>query len=237
MPDGTIRDDLRRWERSIPAAIATLLVGFVIGGVGFIRFTRQVASDNNAAMLEVAGRQNAGTLRGAEITTAAPIALTMLAPFAFVIATPLGWLSAYLVVTGFVRSVAGAVKEPRGDPLLGLIVRARRGWGRRRTTARATVARETLEGPEVADRLATAARFEIDGADLVVVASRRKELWVRGTVLDCGGRYFRVGTAVDRTLPGGLRALYPLIELPETEVFRRVVRYDLPALQPDPPTG
>lgn len=228
---------LRGWERSIPAALATLLVGLAVGGVGFVRFTRQVASDNNAAMLEVAGLQNAGARGGSDVTTAAPVALTMLAPFAFVIATPLGWLSAYLVVTGLVRSVAGAVREPRGDPLLALAVRARRGWGRRRVIARATVARESLEGPEVADRLATAARFGIDGADLVVVASRRKEVWVRGTVLDCGGRYYRVGTAVDRTLPGGLRTLYPLIELPETEVFRRVVRYDLPALQPDPPTG
>jgi hypothetical protein len=233
----TLRMNLLRWERSTPAAVATLLVGLAIGGSGFIRFTRQVASDNNAAMLEVAGRQAEGTLGGAEVTTAAPVALTMLAPLAFVIATPLGWLSAYLVATGFIRSVAAVVREPRGDPLLGLALRTRRGWGRRRTEARETIAREALEGPEVADRLATAARFEIEGADFVVVASRRKEIWVRGTVLDCDGRYFRVGTAVDRTLPGGLRTLYPLIELPGTEVFRRVVRYDLPALQPDPPKG
>ena len=85
-----------------------------------------------------------------------------------------------------------------------------------------------LAGPEVADHIEEAGRFGLSGADLVVVASRPKPEWTPGTVLDCGGRWLRVGPAVERTLPVGLRTLYPLVEAPGTEVFRRIVRYDLP---------
>jgi hypothetical protein len=217
---------LRRWERSTLAAIATLLLGVGLGGLGFIRYLRQAASANNDLILEAAGR-------GADVSTTSSMGLTALAPVSFLIATPLGWLTGYLVVTGLVRSVANAVREPLGDPIVALIARTRMRVASRRSQARMAAGREALEGPAVADRLASATRFELHGADLVVVASRAKAEWTPGTVLDCGDRFYTVGEAVSRTLPVGLRTLYPLTETPHAGVFRRIVRYDLPAREPD----
>lgn len=225
---------MTRWSRSTPAAIATLLAGLFTGGLGFIRFARQAASDNNLLMLEVARRQADGTMGGAEISTAAPVAMTALAPLAFVVGTPLGWLAAYLVITGFVRSISAVVREPLGDPLSAGIALSWRRLLTRRAETRAAAAREALEGPEVADRLASAGRMGIGDAELVVVASRPKHDWTPGTILDCGHRFFRVGEPVERTLPGGLRTLYPLSGQPDAGVFRRLVRYDLPVLMADP---
>ena len=203
------------------------MAGFVIGVVGFLRFGQEAASANNALMLEIAGRQAGGTMSG-DITGAAPVALTMLSSIAFAIGTPLGWFSTYLVLTGLVRSVAAAVGERRGDPLVGLARRAI-AWGRRRRRESRSVATLTaLAGPEVADRIIDGERVGITGADLVIVASRPRPEWTPGTVLDCGDRWLRVGDAVQRTLPVGLRTLYPLVEMRDVEVFRRVVRYDLP---------
>jgi len=224
-----------RWDRSAPAAIATLLAGLLLGSVGFLSFAERSASAHNEAMLEAAKRQADGALGGGAVVSTAPVALNALAPFLFALTTPLGWLATYLLVTGGVRCVAAAVDDPRGDPLVDLALYLRRRGAARRTIRRAEETWASLAGPEVSDRLTTAGRFGIDGADLVVVASRRHDDWTPGTVLDCGERYYRVGAAVERTLPGGLRTLYPLTELPASDVFRRVVRYDLPRIQPDPP--
>jgi hypothetical protein len=49
-----------------------------------------------------------------------------------------------------------------------------------------------------------------------------------GTVLECGGRWLRVGEAMQRSLPVGLRTVYPLVNMPDTAVFRRIVPYELP---------
>jgi hypothetical protein len=210
------------------AAIATLLSGFVIGVTGFLRFAQQAASANNTLMLEVAARQSTGTMAGADATVAAPVAMTMLAGLAFVVGTPVGWLALYLVLTGLVRCLAAAVGEQRGDPVLGIARRLLGGWSERRRAVRADATLAELAGPEVADRVVAAGRLAIVGADLVVVASRPKPEWTPGTVLDCGDRWLTVGEAIVRTLPVGLRTLYPLVETKEAEVFRRVVRYELP---------
>jgi hypothetical protein len=208
--------------------MATLLAGLLIGGYGFLRFVRAVASSNNEAMLEVAARQSSGAMGGKEITGAASVALTMLAPLNFVLGTPLGWLAAYLVVTGLVRCLAAAVREPRADPLVGMTRRLIVRWRVWRSEARAEAAHAALAGPEVADRVVGAERLGIVGADLVVVASRPKPEWTPGTVLDCGDRWLRVGEAIPRSFPVGLRTLYPLVDMPASAVFRRVLRYELP---------
>ena len=199
-----------------------------MGEVGFLRFAQQVASSNNTLMLEVAGRQSSGVMGGQDITIAAPVALTMLSALTFALGTPLGWLSTYLVVTGFVRSLAAAVDERRGDPIVGLTRRLLASWRARRQVTRVEAVRAELSGPEVADRLVRAERLG-SGATLVVVAWRPKPEWTPGTVLDCGDRWLTVGEAIPRTLPGGLRTLYPLSETPATAVFRRIILYELPA--------
>ena len=203
------------------------MTGFVIGVIGFLHFAQDAASANNTLMLEIAGRQASGSMTG-DITGAAPVALTMLSSISFVVGTPLGWLSAYLVATGLVRSVAAAVGERRGDPVVGAARRLIAWWRRRRRETQAVAKLESLAGPEVADRIVDGERVGLAGADLVIVASRPKPEWTPGTVLDCGDRWLRVGDAVERTLPVGLRTLYPLVEMRDVEVFRRVVRYDLP---------
>jgi len=215
-------------SRGAFAAIVTLLSGVVIGEIGFLRFAAEAASVNNTLMLEIAGRQASGTMGGQDISGAAPVALTMLSAITFAVGTPLGWLATYLVVTGLVRCVAAAVSERRGDPIVGLVRRMVVRWRRRRDAARAVATYAALAGSEVRDRVVEGDRVGLAGATLVVVASRPKPDWTPGTVLDCGDRWLRVGNAVERTLPVGLRTLYPLVEMPDTDVFRRVVRYDLP---------
>ena len=212
------------------AAIATLVAGIVIGGGGFIPYAKQVASDNNDAMLKIAAEQAQSQKAERPITTAAPVALTALAPLTFVIATPLGWLSAYLFLTGGIRTVAALVgREQRGDPLIALgralFSRWRSGQDRRKAEAEI----EERAGPEVADRVVVPERVGLTGCELVVVASRPKPDWEPGTILDCGGRWLRVGEPVETTMRQGLRILYPLTEA-QAEVFRRVIPYDLPSI-------
>lgn len=208
------------------AAIATLLAGVVVGTVGFLRLAALSASASNDAMLAVASK---GGVDGPAVTTATPVGLASLAVLTFVLATPLGWLSSYLALTGLIRSVAAAVGERRGDPVIGLLRRLAARIRRQHRERGERRLRELLEGTEVADRVVAADRLGIPGAALVVVASRRKPGWTPGTVLDCGEGYYRVGEAVERTLPTGLRTLYPLQEIAGAEVFRRVIRYELPA--------
>jgi hypothetical protein len=208
--------------------MATLLSGIVVGEIGFLRFAQEAASANNTLMLEIAARQSSGTMAGQDITVAAPVALTMLSSLTFALGTPLGWFATYLVLTGVVRCVAAGVGERRGDPVIGLTRRLVARWRRRRQEARAEAAHVALCGPEVADRVLRAERFGIAGADLVVVASRPKPEWTPGTVLDCGDRWLSVGEAIQRSLPVGLRTLYPLVDMPASAVFRKVVRYELP---------
>ena len=222
-------------EAGVPAAVATLLGGAILGGAGFLRYAIQAASDNNDAMLSVAQRQAAGQLGGADVTTASSVALTAFAPVGFVLATPLGWLSTYLLLSGLVRCVSAAVGERRGDPLLALTL-----WIVQRTKAARRLARDSaerlrLEGPEVADRLMRGERVGLDRSPLVVVASRRKPEWSPGTILACGDRYYSVAEAIDRQLPTGLRTLYPLAEVEETGAFRRVIPYVLPELSESRP--
>jgi hypothetical protein len=216
-------------SRGALAAIVTLLAGVTIGEIGFLRFAQQAASANNTLMLEIAGRQGSGAMGGQDITGAAPVALTMLSAITFAIGTPLGWLATYLVLTGLVRGLAAAVGERRGDPIVGLIRRLIVRWHLRRREAKTQAAYEALAGPEVADRVVAAERFGIADAALVVVASRPKPDWTPGTVLDCGDRWLAVGEAIQRSLPVGLRTLYPLVDMPASSVFRKIVRYELPA--------
>ncbi len=208
------------------AAIATLLSGVVVGFIGFLRYAQPVASANNTLMLELAGRTSRAG--GEDLSVSAPVALSMLSSLTFALATPVGWLATYLVVTGLVRCLAAAVDERRGDPIVGLLARLVASARVRRRAARAAAGFVALTGPEVPDRVFVGERFGIKGADLIVVASRPKPEWTPGTVLDCGDRWLRVGEAVQRSLPVGLRTVYPLVEMSGTEVFRRIVHYELP---------
>jgi hypothetical protein len=71
------------------------------------------------------------------------------------------------------------------------------------------------------------------GVDLVIVASRVKPGWDKGTVVLSGDKTYRVGSIEERTIAGRLRTLYPLTEHKDFEVFRRTVRYELPGAAAD----
>jgi len=217
-------------ESGVPAAVATLLSGTILGGIGFLGYAIRAASDNNEAMLRVAERQGSGQLGGADVTTASSVALTAFAPLGFAFGTPLGWLTTYLMVSGLVRCVAAAAGERQGDPLLGFARRAVLRTKAAHRESRDAAERLRLEGEEVADRLVPGERVGIEQAVFVVVASRRKPDWTPGTVLACGDDYYLLLDAVERQLPTGLRTLYPLAEVAEAGVLRRVVPYTLPQL-------
>jgi hypothetical protein len=76
--------------------------------------------------------------------------------FTFLLVTPQGWLTLYLLTTGTVRAAAAWFDDPIGDPLLTCLDT----WflaGRNR--ARAEIERRTRdaqEGPDVGDRAVSA---------------------------------------------------------------------------------
>jgi hypothetical protein len=218
------------------AAIVTILAGAAIGVPGFIGHATEQVSRNNRAILDAATDQAARPPSSDKISdrewgrtfvTASGLSL-----FTFIFLTPAGWASTYLGISGVWRAVAAAVDDPFGDPLLtgldSLFLRtARRG--------RAHIARrrrESLEGPEVPDRILRGSQVGTADTEVVIVSSRRKAFWDAGTVVDAGDRWYRVIGIEERTIQGRLRTLYRLNEHRDHEVFRRPVRYDIP-LKPD----
>jgi hypothetical protein len=157
-------------------------------------------------------------------------ALSMLALPAFLLFTPRGLVTLYVFGSGLFRCLAFAAGEPRGDPLVGGIDAAARTLLSRRRARREATAREAQEGPEVPDVLLSGRDGGAPEAVYALVASRRKPGWTEGTfVLDGDARY-RVGRPFDRRYPGGLRTVYPLVEVAQAEVMRRIVRHALPAV-------
>jgi nucleotide-binding universal stress UspA family protein len=234
----------RHWEwfprlpiraAAVPSAFATLAVGLYAGGRGFMAYARHAADSVNTAMLDAAARQLQGQgTAGPPVTTLSSQAFSALSPFAFVLATPLGWLASYLVISGVLRAVSAGVDQPIGDPLLtGIDALASRRRQRALESSR-RLARERQEGPEVADRLITGEACGLPAADLVVIASRRKGDWSAGTIVVTPDAWYRLAEPFDVTLPQGVRTAYPLTKLETTEVLRRSVSYTLPPLQRAP---
>lgn len=214
------------------AAIVTILIAGAIGVPGFIAHVTDQVSHNNQLILQEAERQAAGPV-SAETVDARDwgrmfINASGLSLFTFVFLTPAGWLSTYLGLTGIWRATATITDHPFGDPILtGLDALALRTVRTRQLRA-AREQREALEGPEVPDRIVPGSKAGMPGVDFVVVASRMKPGWDKGTVVISASRTYRVGTIEERTIAGRLRTLYPLTEHKDFEVFRRTVRYDLP---------
>ena len=220
-------------QSTLASAIVTVLAAGAIGIPGFISHTASQASLNNRATLMAAQREAAKPESQERFDERAwgraIVGASSLSLFTFVLLTPAGWLSTYFGMSGTWRAIAAAVDDPFGDPVLtgldalivGGIVRARE----RRLRSR----RESLEGPEVPDRIVPGSKVGMPGADLVVVSARRKAEWDKGTAVDTGDRWFRVTSIEERTIGGRLRTLYGLTEHHDLEVFRRCVRYELPA--------
>jgi hypothetical protein len=220
---------------SLPSAIATVLIGLVAGGRGFMAYATLAAEAASQAALEAAARQTSGAASSGEpITTLTPQLVSVASVVAFTLFTPLGLLATYLTVSGLLRVAAVVTDHPAGDPFMtGLDEMARAVW-RRVRASRAAKRRLSDEGPETADRLFMGEGVGLDGVDYAVVASRRKPDWTSGTIVVTPDGWYRIGEPFDARLPYGLRTIYPLTRLETSEVLRRAVQYELPPLQRGP---
>lgn len=204
------------------ASLLTFLAGMAIGIPGFLDYAGFQAGMYIDLLMNAADR-------GQSPTRSMAVGMNAFAIFTFLLLTPAGLATLYLTVTGGVRTASAWFDDPRGDALLSLadwtVLRLIRG--RRETRARR--GRERLEGPEMRDIVVTGTRAEIPGADLVIIASRRKPGWEPGAVVVTTDSTYRIGSIVERTIDGRLRTLYPLTEHKDLETFRRIVHYDLDA--------
>ena len=143
----------RYWDRlswmplrtmAFPSAVATSVVGLLVGLYGLAAYSMAARTGNHALFLYAAQYVPEGQ---------AGQGVGLLTLLAFALATPTGWLTNYLLVSGGVRAVAVVLREPFGDPLLtviDLVLRSRRHQGRE---AAARSKREREEGPPAPDRL------------------------------------------------------------------------------------
>lgn len=204
------------------SGILTLLAGAAVGIPGFLTHAGANVSMANQAVLDDAMRSGAGYDRGMVSGFGG------LSIFTFLLLTPAGWGTLYLIGSGGVRAGAAWFDDPVGDPVLTgvdhLLVTRRE----RRLDARARHTREALEGPEFPDRVVSGAKAGVADCDLVIVSSRRKPGWARGVVVYTATACYRIGEPVERTIAGNLRTLYPLAEHKDLEAVRKSVNYDMP---------
>lgn len=225
-------DRLPVFRMALPSAVLTLGAGVAFGVVGYLDFAVEAASQTNAAMLRVAQNQADTRIAGqVEASAGMTIALTILSALTYSIFTLRGATCTYLALTGLYRTMAAVANDPRGDPTLGLLRRAGRRLAGKTREGAARRERERREGRETPDRLLTGPEAGLPRAELVVVASRRKADWTPGAVLVTRQGYFRVAPAVERDTPDGLRTLYPLAEVGQAEVMRKMIRCELPRLE------
>lgn len=223
----------RHWDRIPPhlpiergafmSGVLTWIAGLAVGIPGFLAHAHGTTSLGIDAMLHKTFTDpNAGYSQGLVQ------GLSGLSIFTFLLLTPLGWLTMYLIASGGLRGIAAWLDDPFGDPILTCVdALLSRGWTRR--TARKTIeAREALEGPEIPDRVVSPDAVGIPDCDFAIVASRRKPGWERGVAVFTQDGCYRLGEPVERTITGRLRTVYPLKEHADLEVVRKSVRYELP---------
>jgi len=205
------------------SGLLTFFAGAAVGIPGFLEHAHATTSlgldgELHRVFTDVNAGYRQGYVQG----------FSALAIFTFLLLTPKGWLTLYLMLGGGFRSAAAWFDDPFGDPILTGIdeVRWRLAAGRRERHARAT--RQALEGPEVPDRVVSPASAGLSGCDLVVVSSRRKPGWERGVAVFTENACYRLGEPVEQTVAGRLRTLYPLSAHNDLEAIRRSVRYQLP---------
>jgi hypothetical protein len=232
----------RYWDRLplwLPVAsaaflsgIATMLAGAAVGIPGFLAHAGATVSLANQAMLDsellhTARGYNRGMVQG----------FSGLSIFTFLLLTPKGWATAYLLASGGVRAGAAWFDDAVGDPILTGLDAALLSHGERRRAMQDRRSREALEGPALPDRVVTAAAAGLAPCDLVVVAARRKPGWTRGVTVFTSDGAYRIGEPVERTVAGRLRTLYPLTAHADLEAIRKSVPYDLPVRAATPGTA
>jgi hypothetical protein len=217
----------RHWSRlpgSFPvnaAAFASALVTFFCGAaIGIPGFLEHMAATVSLA--------NETTLKYDFFNRGLSSGFAGLSIFTFLLLTPKGWLTMYLLGTGGLRMAAVWFDDPIGDPVLTIVDSKLFRRREKRRGERELQTREELEGPEIPDRIVSSAQAGLPACDLVIVASRAKPGWSRGVVVYTADTCYRIGDPVERTIAGNLRTLYPLTEHTDLEAVRRSVQYDLP---------
>ena len=206
------------YEASAFAGITTFLTAGVIGGRGYLTYLEEQARLFNDLAMNSPGYAAAGT---------GPLFL-LLSLFTFMFFTPVGLLSGYLGLTGFLRFISGWIDDGFGDPVLTVIDSGVRTCVLRAQARSVQRKRLAAEGPELPDRAVRPSSVGMNGPDLVIVASRSKPDWDAGTVVVTQLGPYRVGHVEERIIGGKLRTLYPLKAHTDQEVFRRSVNYELP---------
>jgi hypothetical protein len=214
---------VRVFDAAFVSGLATTFAGMAIGIPGFLEHAHATTSLGlDAELHQVFTNPSAGYRQGM-VQGFAGLSL-----FTFLLLTPKGWATLYLVIGGTVRAAAAWFDDPVGDPILtGLDAIVSKGWASRRERAERG-ARASLEGPEVPDRVVSSSAAGLPGCDLVVVSSRRKPGWECGVAVFTAEKCYRLGEPVERTVAGHLRTLYPLTEHVDFEAIRKSVQYELP---------
>ena len=210
-----------------------LFAGFAIGIRGYFQYLVALYSSKGASILEISKQQVAGALPETAEVSAIPMTLGILAPISFALATPIGLLATYLVLTNFFRVIEWYIGEPGGDPILtGLDSLARRLFGRHQVKS-ARRERERLEGKEEPDRRYEGTWADMPEVDFVIVAARRKPRWTKGTwIITATDGWYTLGEPFDRPLPQGVRTIYPLtLQTTTLDVLRKGEPYELPPLR------
>jgi hypothetical protein len=217
-------------KAAAPSAILTIVLAAIVGLGGFLAFSERISRETATLILKAGEAQLQGKVPNDPAVSVAPIGIAALTPFAFLF-TPIGMLAAYMALSGLVRAATCVVDDAIGDPILsGIDALVQRVSGNARQ-ARRRRERERAEGAEAPDRLYPADWARLPDADFVVVASRRKPDWDKGTFVITSDKWYVIGEPFDMQLPDGLRTIYPLKEHTTRDVMRRGVNYELPPLR------
>jgi hypothetical protein len=212
------------------SSILTVIASAVVGLGGFLAYSERVGRETAALLMKVGEAQLQGRLPADASVNAAPLGIAALTPLAFAF-TPVGMLATYMALSGLVRATTCIVDDPIGDPVLSIVDGAVQRLSGKARRSRQRRARERAEGAEVPDRLYPADWARLTDADFVVVASRRKPDWDKGTFVITSDKWYVVGEPFDLQLADGLRTIYPLKEHTTRDVMRRGVQYELPPLR------
>ena len=219
------------FKAALFSGIVELMASMAVAIPAYLAFAQASASQAVDAMLasngwKTATNQSGATVSGAQLQWVSQF----FGPLTFVVATPIGAVTFYLVITSIFRIITAWVDDPQGDPLLTigdwLLFRQKE----KREVRQKKELRESLEGAEVHDRLVTGAKAGIPDAELVVIASRVKAGWVKGAYIITSDKWYRLAEPVHRDTPNGLRTLYPMSEVRDHEVLRKGIEYELPTL-------
>jgi hypothetical protein len=210
----------------------TIIAGFALGIPGFFAYLERMRNVSGVSILEISKAQVAGTLPETEAVSAIPMAMGALAPLTFALFTPLGLFCSYLVASGLIRVAGSYIGEAHGDPILSGADWLWRSVFTSRQQRAVRVARAQLERMEEPDRRYDGEWAGLTGVDFVIVSSRRKPGWDKGTWVTTDDGWFVLGEPFDRPMPNGLRTVYPLTAQTTLEVVRKSVPYHLPPLRP-----